>query len=524
MLSELRVCNLGVIEELSLLLSGGMTAVTGETGAGKTLVVTAIELLVGGKAEVTMVRSGATEAIVEGRFDTEDGECIIRRVIPAKGRSRGYIDGALVTIAELSAVGARLVDLHGQHDHQSLLTPSVQRNALDRFGGIDLEPLRIARRSVAEIEARRASLGGDPRDRAREIDLLRFQVNELLDAGLDDPQEDDALRKESELLSDATGFRDAASAALRSLGEDGGSADSIGIALVSLGDRALFSALAGRLREVQAEIGDVVRELRAMAESIESDPERLATIGDRRKLLQDLRRKYGDSVSEVIVWRDEAFRRLGELEAHDTNAAALDAELVVALDALRNIESKVGAARSKAAPALAKAVVGHLPELALPKARLEVDVAGVAGREVTFRFAANPGMELQPLAKVASGGELARAMLALRMVLTEGPPVLVFDEVDAGIGGAAAVAVGRSLASLGSDHQVLVVTHLAQVAGWADSHIVVDKVVSGATTVTTIAVVAAEERITELARMLSGTPESTTARQHARELLESSTR
>ena len=521
MLSELRVCNLGVIEELSLLLGTGMTAVTGETGAGKTLVVTAIELLVGGKADPSMVRPGAEEAIVEGRFDLGESECVIRRVIPAKGRSRGYIDGTLATISELSDIGSRLVDLHGQHDHQSLLTASVQRQALDRFGAIDLRPLAVARQQVLDIEARRAGLGGDPRDRAREIDLLRFQVEELVEAALDDPEEDERLRREAELLADASGFRDAAASAVDALADDGGATDSVGRAIAALGERAPFAPLARRLRDTQAELDDLVRELRTSSESIESDPERLAIIGDRRKLLQDLRRKYGESLTEVMAWRDSAVTRLAELERHDEVAAALDAELVAARAQLALAEETVGLARSAAAPALAEAVVAHLPDLALPKARVEVDVAGVAGRDVTFRFAANPGMELQPLAKVASGGELARAMLALRLVLTEGPPVLIFDEVDAGIGGAAAVAVGRSLSSLGVDHQVLVVTHLAQVASWADAHVVVDKVVSGSVTTTTIAVVSEEARVTELARMLSGTPESSTARQHARELLDS---
>ena len=520
MLSELRVCNLGVIEELSLVFTPGMTAVTGETGAGKTLVVTAIELLVGGKADTSMVRPGADEALVEGRFDLGDRECIIRRVVPARGRSRGYIDGSLATLAELAEAGSLLVDLHGQHDHQSLLTAAVQRQALDRFAGIDLEPLRAARRRVVDLEERRGSLGGDPRDRAREIDLLRFQVEELRSAGLTDPDEDDRLRAESELLADAGGFREAADAAVAALGADGGAGDGVGLAIAALGDRTLFGPSVARLREVHAELDDLVRELRASAESIEHDPDRLASIGERRRLLQDLRRKYGETLTEVMAWRDEAEARLVELEGHDELAAAIDAELVVARDDLGAVERAVAAARESGAPALAAAVEAHLPDLALPKARVEVEVSGIAGHDVVFRFAANPGMALQPLSKVASGGELARAMLALRLVLTVGPPVLVFDEVDAGIGGAAAVAVGRSLASLGTDHQVLVVTHLAQVASWADAHVVVDKQADARTTRTTIAMVDGDTRVTELARMLSGTPDSATARQHARELLE----
>jgi DNA repair protein RecN (Recombination protein N) len=520
-LSELHVRNLGVIEELSLVLGPGMTAVTGETGAGKTLVVTAIELLVGGRASPALVRPGADEAVVEGRFDLGDRDVIVRRVIPASGRSRGYIDGSLASLADLSANGARLVDLHGQHDHQSLLTAAVQRRSLDRFAGIDLEPLRAARKEVLAIEERLAALGGDRRERAREIDLLRFQVVELLAADLDDPLEDDRLREESELLADATGHREASGAAVDALTADGGAVDSLASAIAGLGERTPFADAARRLRDAAAELDDIARELRGAGEAIDSDPARLAHIGERRRLLQDLRRKYGESLAEVIDWRDAAVARLAELGGHDDLAAALEAERTVALAEVERSESVVAASRAAAAPVLAARVEANLPDLALPRARLDVEVSGVAGRDVVFRFAANPGMSLQPLAAVASGGELARAMLALRLVLTEGPPVLVFDEVDAGIGGAAAVAVGRSLGSIAADHQVLVVTHLAQVAAWSDAHVVVDKVVANDSTRTSIAVVDGEDRVIELARMLSGTPDSDAARRHARELLDS---
>jgi DNA repair protein RecN (Recombination protein N) len=271
---------------------------------------------------------------------------------------------------------------------------------------------------------------------------------------------------------------------------------------------------------VAAELGDVAAEVRSLGETIEGDPERQAVVGARRQLLQDLRRKYGETLAEVIDWRDATEARLAELESRDVVAAALEVERGDARREVARLEEAVAAARVAVAAPLAEAVEAQLPDLALPKARLEVDVDGVAGRDVVFRFAANPGMALQPLAKVASGGELARAMLALRLVLTEGPPVLVFDEVDAGIGGAAAQAVGRSLGAIADDHQVLVVTHLAQVAAWADDHVVVDKQVEGDTTATTVGRVEGDVRIEELARMLSGTPESSAARDHARELLD----
>lgn len=519
MLAELRVCNLGVIEEASIVFTPGMTAVTGETGAGKTLIVTAIELLVGGRADAGIVRAGTDEAVVEGRFVTTEGECVLRRVIPAKGRTRAYIDGSLATLAELSERGAELVDLHGQHDHQSLLQPAVQRAALDRFAGIDLGPARAARRRVAELEAARAALGGDPRERAREIDLLRFQVDELVAAGLDDPDEDDRLRALADVLADATGHRDAAQTALSALVDEGGATEAMGLALRALESRAPFDTEVGRLRDLLAELDDVARDLRVHGEDIEADPERLAAIGERRRVLTDLRRKYGDTLSEVIAWRETTIERLAELESHDERAATVDGELAVARDEVAAAESAVARARAAAAPALAAAVASHLPDLALPSARVEVSVDGPAGRDVVLSFAASPGVPLAPLARAASGGELARAMLALRLVLTEGPPVLVFDEVDAGIGGAAAIAVGRALADVAGSHQVLVVTHLAQVAAWADAQVVVDKTSTATTTTTSVNVVDGAARTAELARMLSGTPGSEAALRHADELL-----
>ena len=524
MLTELRVRDLGVIAELRLELGPGMTVLTGETGAGKTLIVTAISLLMGGRSEGSMVRPGAEEAVVEARFELGENEHIVRRVIPAAGRSRAYIDGSLATLAELGSLGAALVDLHGQHEHQSLLSAAVQRRALDRFGRVDLAPLLAARRQLAAVEEQLSALGGDGPDREREIDLLRHQVGELDAANLSSPTEDEDLRQLAEILADASGHREAAELAVHRLGTDGGALDQLAVAIAALGSRSPFELPASRLRDLVSELSDVIAELRSSAESIESDPARLAEIGDRRQALQDLRRKYGDTLAEVIEWHSEARLRLDALMHRDIDAAALEQERSRCMSELRQCESKVEAARRAAAEPLARAVAARLPELALPKAEIEVRVEGVAGAEVALLFAANPGMGLHPLAKVASGGELARAMLALRLVLSDGPPVLVFDEVDAGIGGAAALAVGQALAEVAVDHQVLVVTHLPQVASWADSQIVVDKDVSGERTSTTVVSVNGDDRVRELARMLSGTPDSETAQQHAREMLNAARR
>jgi DNA repair protein RecN (Recombination protein N) len=519
MLHELAVRDLGVIGELTLVLGPGMTAVTGETGAGKTLVVEAIELLMGGRADPAMVRHGAAEAVVEGRFVVDGEEIVLRRVVPRDGRSRAYLDGHLATASSLSGRGADLVDLHGQHDHQSLLGAAVQRDALDRFGGVDLAVLETARLAVRAIDERLAELGGDERGRAREIDLLRFQVDELVAAGLDEPDEDDVLEAEEDLLSDAQAHQDAAAIASRALDVDDGATASVAEAVGALDGRRPFEALVARLRDVAAELADVGSDVRAAGEAIVPDPERQAEVRERRRLLHDLRRKYGESLAEVMAFRDQAALRLGELEDHDRLASELDEQRRRALSKVAAAERRVGEARRAAAPALAEATEVHLRELAMPKARIEVAVGDDPGDDVRFLLAANAGAPPQPLAKVASGGELARSMLALRLVLTSAPPTLVFDEVDAGIGGTAATAVGRSLARLGQDHQVLVVTHLPQVAAFADAQVEVRKEERAGATTTSAHLLDPAERVVEIARMLSGSPDSDTARRHAEELL-----
>jgi DNA repair protein RecN (Recombination protein N) len=524
MLHELAITDLGIIDECRLLLGPGMTALTGETGAGKTMVVEAIDLLLGGRAEGHMVRTGSDEAMVEGRFviddpETGEREHVVRRVIPRDGRSRAYLDGRLATVSALAELGASLVDLHGQHAHQSLLSPVVQRSAIDRYGAVPVGVLTEARAEVAAIEAALADLGGDERARAREIDLYRFQVDELQRAAITGPDEDAGLDAEEDALADAAAHRVAGAAAAEALSGEGGALDAVAAALGALDSRAPFAEAIARLRGLSAELTDVAVEVRDLAESIEEDAERLGEIRARRQLLRELRRKYGATLAEVLAYQVEAEGRLDELTSHDRRAAELDGRRDAALARLAEAQAIVRAAREAVAPKLAKAVQQHLAELAMPKARLGVEVDGPAGDDVRVMLAANPGSDLQPLTKVASGGELARAMLALRLVLTAGPPTLVFDEVDAGIGGEAALAVGRSLAALGVTHQVLVVTHLPQVAAFADQHIGVRKVVRGNATFAQAVPAAGDDRLVELSRMLSGSPDSDIAKEHAAELL-----
>jgi DNA repair protein RecN (Recombination protein N) len=525
MLTELAVRNLGVIDDLVVALGPGMTALTGETGAGKTLLVDALELVLGGRADVVLVRPGAAEAEVAARFVTGDEERVLARVLPATGRSRAYVDGRMATASALAEAGAGLADLHGQHSHQSLLGVALQRAALDRFGAVDLAPLAAARARRHQVEQQLAALGGDARARAREIDLLRFQVDELRAAAITDVDEEMHLASQEESLADAVSHREAAALAGEALAGDGGAADVLAGAISALAGRAPFAGIESQLRAVHVELSETARELRSISETINEDPEALERVRGRRRLLHDLRRKYGATLAEVVEFGEEAARRLDDLESHDERAAVLEAELVGVDRETASAAAAVRRARLEAAPRLAEAVQQELRRLALPRARFEVEVGDVdPGDDVRFLLGANPGESALPLTKIASGGELARTMLALRLVLIEAPETLVFDEVDAGVGGQAAVAVGRALADLGRRHQVLVVTHLPQVAAFADHQIAVSKVVQGGRTLTRAELLDEGGRVIELSRMLSGQPESVTARGHAEELLASAAR
>ena len=532
-LVELAVTDLGIIAHTRVVFAPGMTAMTGETGAGKTLLVGAIDLLLGGRADPGMVRAGATEAVVEGRFAVGDDDLVLTRVVPVDGRSRAYVDGRLATAATLAERAGELVDLHGQHAHQSLLAARVQRDALDRHAEIDLGPLEAARAERRRVGAALASLGGDAGARAREIDLLRFQLAELDAATIVDPDEDEHLAEEEDVLADTVALREAAGLAGELLAADGGAADQVAATVAAVDGRVAFDTVAERLRSVQAELADLAAEVRRVGEEIVDRPERVAEVRERRQLLVELRRKYGSApladdperrgsglLADVIAYHEAIADRLAELEGHDARATQLDAEATAAAEAEATASRVVGRARRAAAPALARAVEAHLTELAMASARLEVSVGDTdPGDDVAFLLAANPGSAPAPLSKVASGGELARTMLALRLVLSAAPPVLVFDEVDAGIGGKAALAVGRSLAALGADHQVLVVTHLPQVAAFADGHVAIRKEEQGAATVASATPLDDAGRVVELSRMLAGTPESERVQDAASELL-----
>jgi DNA repair protein RecN (Recombination protein N) len=546
MLTELRVRDLGVIEDLSLTFDEGMTVLTGETGAGKTLVVEALQLVLGGRANPTIVRAGATEAMVEARFvvDSAEGEreIIISRAVPAHGRSRAWIDGQMAPVSALADTTAELVEIHGQHAHQSLVTPTAQRAVLDAYAGTNLDQVHALRVRLRALADAMAALGGDAQQRAREADVLRYQVNEIAAARLSDPDEDEALRLQETRLADASAHREAAARAWELLESPNGS-DGAGLGRSGRGDRgdrggddgvlARLTEAAGllagreafdeqrqRMEVAAIDLADVASALRDEVESWEDDPDRLVAVQERRRLLADLRRKYGVDLAAVMAFAQEAATRLHDLDNAEATAARLEAERVALAGELAAAEEKVRLVRTKAAAKFGKLVGARLADLAMPGARVEIRVGpDGTGDPIEAALGANIGEAVLPLAKAASGGELARAMLAIRLVAMGGPQTMVFDEVDAGVGGAAALALGSALHEVSRARQVLVVTHLAQVAAKADQQITVRKDEVLGRTLTSALPVRGEERVIELSRMLSGHPDSDVARAHARELL-----
>ncbi len=557
MIDELRITDLGVISEATLELDHGFTVVTGETGAGKTMIVTGIGLLLGERADPRSVRTGAERAKVEGTFvldpdasaDTataervveaggtvEDGELVVARHLTAAGRSRAFLGGAQVPAAVCAGVTSELITVHGQSEQVRLSGPERQREILDRSAGPSLAPLlrtyraRFVERRTAVAELTR--LRDEALSRAREIDLLTFGLTEI-ERVAPEPGEDQALGAEAERLQSADDLRLAASTAL---GAVAGSEDESGGALtgVVLARKALDSAvdpeaadLGRRLAEVSYALGDVAADLARYLDRLDAEPGRLEWIAGRRAALAGLTRKYGSTVDEVLAWSADAAARLTGLESSDDRIAELDTR-VRALDAeLGELGASLTAARGAAAERLAAEVLGELSALAMPHARLVFSISPVelgpyGGDHVELLFSANPGSEPRSLGKVASGGELSRVRLALEVVLaaeTKGQ-TLVFDEVDAGVGGRVAVEIGRRLAALARHSQVVVVTHLAQVAAFADRHYVVVKSDDGQVTTSGVRRMADDERAAELARMMAGLETTDSALAHAGELVQ----
>jgi DNA repair protein RecN (Recombination protein N) len=576
MLAEMRIQGLGVIDDATLELHAGLTVLTGETGAGKTMVVTGLSLLGGGRAEASRVADGARRAVVEGRFSAEsaalavadevgadadeDGTLIAVRTVSADGRSRAHLGGRSVPVGVLSRLAQATLAVHGQNDQLRLLRPAEQRALLDRFAGDAVAAPLLRYRAVRAEWLRVANELMERRDGARrlaqEADMLRHGLTEI---GSVDPQpgEDVELVDLARRLAAADDLREAAQAAQSALvGADG--AEGVGdpgapAALALIGDARhrlagaddpQLAALDARLTEALALLGDVGTELTGYLDRLDADPERLAQVLSRQAELKALTRKYAADIDGVLSWANAARERLAGLDTSDEALTALTTRRDELAVELADHAEAVTAARTQAATRLATGATAELAGLAMPDARLSVSVAPreagadspdrlrvgrallVAGPdgvdEVELRLVAHTGAAPQPLHKGASGGELSRVMLALEVALAGADPVptMVFDEVDAGVGGRAAVEIGRRLARLAARHQVIVVTHLPQVAAYADRHLVVDKSARhGGATRSRVRTLEEPDRIVELARMLAGLDHTDTGRAHAEELL-----
>ncbi|MCL4443861.1 MAG: DNA repair protein RecN [Actinobacteria bacterium] len=548
MLIELNVQNLGVLDDVAIQFQGGMTVITGETGAGKTLIVEALGLLCGGRADSSLVRSGASEATIEGRFVTEkEDEVVVSRQISSNGRSRAWVNGRMYTASGLIDITEGLVDIYSQHTHHSLLSHTTQRDMLDMYGEVDLTELTAARQELRDIERRLEDIEGGSMTVEHEIELHKSQLDELNRASLNDPNEYDTLGIEERRLSDVESIHDKLFELAAYMEGDsnvhddsvqGGAITMIGYALSALkgtssfGD--IFDGIEKRLKALHAEAQDIAATLNDELQSLVFDPSRLDEIRIRRLALRELIKRYSDdgSLGSVIVKRDSLQTSLDDLADRSKRIDALRVTRDHIQVRIGQCEEKVREQRAESAVRLAQAVEQELASLAMEKAVFSVKVGDSgAGEPIEFGLGANPGEPVLPVAKVASGGELARTMLAIRLAFARSikygptatgtiPTSMVFDEVDAGIGGEAALSVGNAIYELSKNRQVLVVTHLPQVAAFADNHIQVMKNISDARTSSSFNSITGQERVEEIARMLSGQPDLKIARDHAREILD----
>ena len=565
-LTEVRIRGLGSIDEATLELGSGLTVVTGETGAGKTMVVTGLTLLFGGRADPGRVRANG-KAGVEGRLELppgspvweraaeagadpdDDGSLILARSVSAEGRSRAFLGGRSVPVGVVAELAENLLAVHGQTDQLRLSRPAEQRRALDRYAGAEhlalLDRYRTAharwRELVADLDRRRTQA----RELAQAADVLRHGLEEIA-AVAPEPGEDEALDVQAKRLADADALRASADEARMALIGDvtgdlgGGEVPQDAAAALSIAERALSGSddptlvlLAQDLADAVAVVSEVAGQLASYVADLDADPGRLAEVMDRRAALTALVRRYadpGEGVAGVLAWAEDAQRRLSELDVSDAALDRLTAERDAARAEVDRLAARISAGRRSAAEGFAAEVAAELAGLAMKSAHVSFsidshpDEPGPDGvDEVALLLSPHPGAPPRPVHKGASGGELSRVMLAIEVVFAgaDPVPVMVFDEVDAGVGGSAAGEIGRRLARLARDHQVVVVTHLAQVAAFADTHLVVDKSpdAQAGVTATDIRAVEGEDRVRELARMLSGLADSDTGQAHARELL-----
>ena len=539
MLRFLRIQHLAVIDRLELEFSPGLTVLTGETGAGKSILVGAVGLLVGGRASADLVRTGEDQAVIEAIFETADGqELIVRREISAQGRSRALINDSLVTSAALREACGGLVDLHGQHEHQLLLDPAAHLELLDAFGGFGEMRAETAAAFASWLQVRteRERLLTGEREKAARAEFIRFQLAEF-DRVSPQPGEDDELTATRQVLANADKLQRLCAEAYTALYEgDEAALPALGIVWRKVGDLA---ALDGRFtpyveaREaVKSQLEDLAFFLRSYAADIDASPSRLQEIEDRLAALERLKKKHGPTLDEVLAAADRLRRDLHDIEHAAERTLELDQAMTAARHAYQLAAGKLSDARRKAAPEFSKRLEKALADLAMTRTRCEVRLTDPAnegnwtdrGIELgEFFISPNPGEDLRPLARIASGGELSRIMLALKTLATTDAPgkTLIFDEVDAGIGGAVADVVGRRLQGLSDRFQVLCITHLPQIAAYGTSHFQIAKTVRKERTMTDVTRLVGPDREQEMARMIGGADISAAILASAREMLES---
>jgi DNA repair protein RecN (Recombination protein N) len=556
MLRELRIENLLLIEGAELRFGAGLNAITGETGAGKTVLAHSLDLLMGGKAKPQIVRPGAEEAWVEGVFDLPDGilaepemaeiaarlpedgeEVVLGRRVSAGGRTSAFVGGRSASASDLKLIGARLLAFYGQHEHRKLTIASAQMDVLDGFAGagqLELrESYRRAHRECARLEAELAGLRERDGSRERDLDLYRYELSEI-EAVAPDPEEKAELTTERERLRHAEALRGAvggAHAAVAGAEDDGGGAAE-GLAQAGsmlqgvAGVDSEIDALSERLAALAIELGELTGELRSCLEGLEADPARLAALEERLDAIDRLERKHGGSVESVLAHAERRRAEIARLEGAEERGAESEAALGEAEAQRAKLGEKLSKGRKAAAGPLEREAAVELERLSMPGAKLEVAIEADAGgygangaEAVELRLAPNPGLEPAPLRDAASGGELSRVMLALCGLGGAGAATLVFDEIDAGVGGTTAKTVGERLRALGDGRQVICITHLPQVASLANTHFTLEKDVSGERATASVRRLEGEAVVAEIRRMLGGEGSDDAATRHARELL-----
>ena len=554
MLTELRIRNFAIIESLALPLSDGFNVLSGETGAGKSIIVGALGFLLGERGSSDLIRTGADKATVEGVFDISDlpsiasmidergidadeGTVVLKREISNAGRGRAWANGSPVTATVLGEIGRALVNLHGQHEAQTLLDGESQRAILDEFGGSTALASEVAHAhsALASIKREIALLSSRKSDAEKRADYLRHVVREIEEARLA-PGEDTRLEDEARVLENADELRSLAEGISALLSrEDEGILERLASVNRSLSSVQRVDPAGGRLQELFDSgfyaLDELARAVDDYARSVDLDPDRLDAVRRRREVIYSLVKKYGPSLDDVIETGRRSRTELDLVDSGSFDLAQLQARLSTASEKLSGLARKLTSARSSAAKKLAKAVDAVLPDLGMNGGKFGVilepkeSIDENGAEEVEFRVALNVGHDARPLARVASGGELSRVMLALKTILAraDSVPTLVFDEVDAGIGGKVGLQVGDTLRRVAEHHQVFAISHLPQIAARAHNHIVVAKAAKSGVTTADVTVLEGATRVVEIARMLGGDPESKVSRAHAKELLESAT-